>query len=98
MGTARIVRFDSSERDALLTLLFATTVFGWAVVYDLYVVPDNASCTLLTDHHDVVHVTCRAEEDIARWVAHMESRRFPLPTEAPDETFKPQAWLRHNDE
>ena len=41
LGTADILEFTRQDLPALLTLLFATTVFGWSVGEDLYVVPDH---------------------------------------------------------
>lgn len=92
LGTAAVVAFDRSELDALITLLFSTTVFGWCVGQDLYVVPDHARQILKTDHHDVIHVSCRDGDDLARWAAEMAKRKFDLPEERPDATFKQPPW------
>jgi hypothetical protein len=56
MGSGDIVSFDRTELNRLVTLMFSTTIFGWSVGEDLYVVPDHANCILQTDHHDVIHV------------------------------------------
>ena len=56
LGTADVVRFERAELDKLVTLMFATTVFGWSVGDDLCVVPDHAGNILQTDHHNVIHV------------------------------------------
>jgi hypothetical protein len=93
VGAADIVEFPRTESGILLTLLFSTTIFGWSVAEDLYVVPDHANCILQTDHHDVIHVEFRDAEDVAPWVAGMAERGFPLPDELPDETFKRPAWM-----
>jgi hypothetical protein len=93
LGTADVVRFDRAEVDKLVTLLFSTTVFGWSVGDDLYVVPDQARCILQTDHHDVVHVSCRTSADVDEWVRQMEARGFPLPEDVPDSTFKRPEWM-----
>jgi hypothetical protein len=93
MGTASIVEFARSESSALVTLLFSTTIFGWSVGEDLYVIPDDTRYILKTDHHDAVHVEFRNSEDVQAWVAEMDKRGFPLPDELPDETFKPPTWM-----
>lgn len=94
LGTADVVQFTRPESGALITLLFSTTIFGWCVADDFYVVPNHARCILQTDHHDVIHVQFRSAEDVAPWVAEMAGRDFPLPDELPDETFKRPNWMR----
>jgi hypothetical protein len=97
LGTADVVEFSRAEFDVLLTLLFSTTIFGWSVGEDLYVVPNHGRYLLQTDHHDVVHVEFRDENDIERWVTRMAECGFPLPDELPDETFKQPSWMPQND-
>jgi len=93
IGTAEVVEFARAESGLLLTLLFSTTIFGWSVGQDLYVLPNHARYLLQTDHHDVIHVEFRNAEDVAPWVARMAERGFPLPDELPDETFKQPHWM-----
>jgi len=93
LGTAAVVQFDRSERDMLITLLFSTTVFGWSVGEDLYVVPDHAQQDIQTDHHDAVHVSFREASDVKKWVDVMAAEGFDLPDEPPDETFKRPTWM-----
>lgn len=93
LGTADIVTFDRSEFDALITLLFSTTIFGWSVGEDLYVVPDHARQVLQTDHHRVIHVSFRDSGDVGRWVSEMAQKGFALPEELPDETFRRPSWM-----
>ena len=97
LGTGAVVAFDRTEREALVTLLFSTTVFGWSVGEDLYVVPDHARQILKTDHHDVVHVSFSAGEDVKSWVSKMSQERFNLPEHPPDATFKLSAWMDGDD-
>ena len=94
LGTADAVTFERAELASLVTLLFSTTIFGFSVADDIYVVPDHARCILQTDHHDVIHVSCRDSADADRWVRQMEDRGFPLPEDIPDETFKKPEWMR----
>lgn len=77
-GTSDVVEFMRAESGALLTLLFSTTVFGWSVGEDLYVVPDHARYLLQTNHHGLVHVEFRDAGDAAVWVEALEAQGFPL--------------------
>jgi hypothetical protein len=94
LGTSEVVEFGRAEFDSLVTLIFSSTIFGWSVRDDLYVIPDHARCIMQTDHHDVVHVSFRDGEDLKRFVAGMENRGFPLPDDAPDATFKTRSWMK----
>lgn len=93
LGTADVVSFDKAESDALVTLLFSTTVFGRAVSDDLYIVPDHARYIVQTDHHNVIHASFRMAADIDVWVTQMAARGFPLPEDLLDETFKRPHWM-----
>jgi hypothetical protein len=94
LGTADIVEFSHDEFDTLITLILSTTIFGWSVGEDLYVVPDHARYILQTDHHDVIHISFRTSEEVDRWVSVMAERGFSLPDEVPDETFKRPGWMQ----
>lgn len=93
LGTAAVIAFDRSERAALVTLLFSTTIFGWSVADDLYVVPDHARQLLQTDHHDVIHVSFAADDDLRHWVSKMAEEEYDLPKELPDATFRRPDWM-----
>jgi hypothetical protein len=93
-GTADVVTFERAALDRLVTLMFSTTIFGWSVGDDLYVVPDHARYILQTDHHNVIHVSFRRSADVDEWVRHMDERGFPLPDDIPDSTFKKPEWMR----
>lgn len=97
LGTRAVVQFARDERQALVTLLFSTTVFGWSVGEDLYVVPDHARQMLRTDHHDVVHALFADPSDLEHWVSKMSEDGFDLPDEPPDETFKRPRWMGGRD-
>jgi len=94
LGTAAVVEYARDEYDSLLTLLFSTTIFGWSVSEDLYVVPNHGRHLLQTDHHGVFHVCFRTEDSLDRCVEEMERRGFPLPGEVPDATFKQPGWMK----
>ena len=93
LGTADVVIFSRDEINQLITLMFSTSIFGWSVGEDIYVVPDNTRYILQTDHHGVIHVSFRSTDDMDRFVAKMEESGFPLPEDVPDETFKRPKWL-----
>lgn len=94
LGTNAVVEFPRSEYDTLVTLLFSTTIFGWSVGEDLYVVPDHGRHLLRTDHHGVIHVSFRTEESLNVCVEEMGRRGFPLPDEVPDPTFRQPEWMK----
>jgi hypothetical protein len=93
LGTSDVVAFDRADLSALITLLFSTTIFGWSVGEDLFVVPDHARQLIQTDHHGVIHVSFRSVGDIEHWVSAMSRNGFDLPEDLPDETFKRPSWM-----
>src|SRR5262249_39732502 len=94
LGTNAVVEFSRAEHDRLVTLLFSTTIFGWSVGEDLYVVPDHGRHLLQTDHHGVIHLSFRTEASLGRSIAGMERRGFSLPTEPRDSTSKHRGWMK----
>jgi len=93
LGTNEIVEFDRSEIDELTTLLFSTTIFGWSVEEDLYIVPSHGRYIAKTDHHSVIHVSFRTQRDCDEFVAEMETYGFSLPDKPPDATFGTPKWM-----
>jgi hypothetical protein len=93
LGTADVVIFDRRDLPTLTTLLFSTTVFGWSVGEDLYVVPDHGRYVLETDHHGVIHVAFHDPREVGHWVSEMAQRGFDLPEDVPDSTFKRPSWM-----
>lgn len=97
-GGTDVVQIDRSERASLVALLFSTTVFGWSVREDLYVVPDNARQIVDVGHHGAVHVSFADPGDVNTWTAKMSEGGFPLPIEPPDATFKRPSWMVGSDD
>lgn len=93
VGTSEVLQFQYDDLNSLVSLLFVTSIFGWSVGEDLYVVPDNARYILKTDHHGVIHVEFRNEDDVDVWISKMNERGFRLPDDLPDETFKRPPWM-----
>jgi len=94
LGTTDVVELSRNETDTLVTLMFSTTIFGWSVGEDLYVVPNHARHVLKVSHHDVIHAHFRFEEDLERYVKGMDAREFALPESVPDRTFKQPSWMK----
>ena len=90
-------RVFAAEYDRLVTLLFSTTIFGWSVGEDLYVVPEHGRHLLQTDHHGVIHMSFRTEESLNHCIVEMDRRGFPLPDEVPDSTFKQPRWMKNSE-
>ena len=75
----------ATEFDRLVTLIFSGTIFGWAVIHDLYVIPDT-----LRGHHCKPTTTrwhpdasFRSGTDLERYVDDMARAGFPLPSDVP---------------
>jgi hypothetical protein len=71
LGTPDVVEFDGGEIDALITLLFSTSIFGWSVnedLYVVYVVPETGRYIAKTDHHGVIHVSFRSPAGMETFV------------------------------
>jgi|SRR5678815_4983169 len=97
LGTADVAQFSRAEFAKLTTLIFATTIFGWSVGEDLYVIPNDGRYLLQTDHHGVIHVSFAAEADLEHFVKGMEAREYVLPDDIPDATFKRPSWMKDED-
>jgi hypothetical protein len=93
LGTADVVEFARVELPQLVTLIFSTTIFGWSVGEDLYIVPNHGRFIMKTDHHAAVHVSFRNSLEAEKFVDEMNAREFPLPDDVPDETFKRPDWM-----
>lgn len=94
LGTAGVVELDRTELDALATLVFSTSIFGWSVGEDLYIVPNTGLYIAKTDHHGVIHVSFRSFEQMQNFVGVMSERDFHLPDNVPDSTFKRPEWMK----
>ena len=93
LASADVLEFDRGELDSLVTLLLSTSIFGWSVGEDLYVVPDRARTLLKVSHHEVVHVDFCDVGEVDPFVAAMADCGFDLPTTVPDATFKMPSWM-----
>ena len=87
------IRYAVAERPALTAAMFAAAAFGMSVAHDVFVVPDHGRQMVMVDHHDAVHVSFADPSGVAPFVAHMADRRFPLPDDVPDATFKRSGWM-----
>lgn len=87
LGTANIVNFNKSEINALITLIFSTTIFGWSVGEDLYIVPEHAKNIVEVNHHGVIYVSFRTEDSMRAYIKGMKKHEFHLPKEVLDDIF-----------
>ena len=96
MGTSDIVEFSRLDTDRLVTLLFASTIFGFCVDHDTFLVPNNAQFILKTSHHNVVEMAFRTEQAMTQFVAGMQTKGFILPDHLPDATFMQPEWMEND--
>lgn len=87
------VGVDAGERDVPLTMLFLQMPLGPALLVDSTVIPEDGSAILFFEHHGVVHAEFRESARLESAVGSLASAGYPLPTRAPDETFKPAGWI-----
>jgi hypothetical protein len=87
------LRFEQGEAYKIHAILFVYLAFGWCVDDDLFFFPDHGRQIVLTDHHDVIHVSCKDEDRVRKFVADMRAEGYELPTELPDETFWRPDWM-----
>ena len=92
-GFCGALAFGRDELDAVLALMFCTAAFGWYKDYDVYVVPDSRDVVLMIDHHGVVLAKFPSKQRCIAYVRALEAEEIKLPTEPPDETFKPVDWM-----
>jgi len=92
-GQVAALQYDSEEADKVQALLSAQSQYGCNVGDDVFVLPGNGDYLLQADHHEVIWVSFREERLIEPLVRHMTAGGYALPSEAPDERFKPQDWL-----
>lgn len=94
LGTADVVEFNREEADSLIALVFSTSIFGWSVNEDLYIIPDTARYIAKTDHHGVIHVAFENPDTMRAFIEFMEENDFFLPEELLDDTFKRPEWMK----
>jgi len=92
-GLRGAVRFNSTDWDELSALLFLQVTLGPSAHIDTTVIPENGSAILYYEHHEVVWVEFRDQLKLDAVVVAMHDAGYSLPTEPPDETFKPVAWM-----
>jgi len=88
------VEYSHQELEQLAGQIAMHVASGWCVIHDLFVLPDNGRSIIHTDHHDVVHIGSRDNEDMSRLTEHMATGGYALPTELLDWTFKRPGWMK----
>jgi hypothetical protein len=74
---AGALSFESTEWRDLYLVISTFFVWGWSVGEDLYIIPRNGSCMLMTSHHGELFAMCPAGEALAQFEAEMLRCEFP---------------------
>jgi hypothetical protein len=88
------VQFHRPDLAAVLAVLFVHCAFGWSTWEDVFLVPDHAKLIFGVDHHEVVWAHFAGVEGVAPFVQRMAAAGYDLPTDLPDETFRPLPWIK----
>jgi len=81
-GLRGAVGFNSTDWNALCSMLFLQNTLGPSVHVDAIVIPENASAILYFEHHGLVSTTFRDPTGLDAVIATMERAGYPLPEEA----------------
>ena len=73
---AGALSFESAEWRDLYLLISTFFVWGWSVGEDLYIIPKNGSCMLMTSHHGELFAMCPTVAALARFEAEMAKRDY----------------------
>lgn len=87
------IKFSREEIDTLAMLMFCAACFGEGVYDDVYIVPDPPDVFLMIDHHEVIWAEFASRGRCTQYVEALRRQDIELPTELPDETFKPVPWM-----
>jgi hypothetical protein len=90
--------FETTDISKLSALLFLLITLGPSVHIDTFLVPEDGNTILYFSHHDVVHIEFRNDYHLKKTTGTLETAGYPLPTEPPDETFKPVPWMVSEDD
>ena len=74
---AGALSFDSTEWRDLYLVISTFGVWGWSVGEDLYIIPRNGSCMLMTSHHGELVAMAPTEEALVRFEAEMVRCGYP---------------------
>jgi hypothetical protein len=69
--------FEASEWRDLYLVVGTFAVWGWSVGEDLYIVPRNGSCMLMTSHHGELFGTFPTAEALGTFRVEMENSGHP---------------------
>jgi hypothetical protein len=92
-GLRGAVRFNSTDWNELLAMLFLQVTLGPSARIDASVIPENGSSILFFEHREVVSAEFRDQAKLDVVAAALKEAGFPLPTKPPDATFKRPAWM-----
>ena len=69
--------FDSVEWRDLYLVISIFAVWGWSVGEDLFIIPKNGSCVLMTSHHGELFANFPSEEALEKFRDSMERAGHP---------------------
>jgi hypothetical protein len=97
MGTSDVVQFSRAEEVELVTLIFATTIFGGRSATTC---TSFGSCEVHRSDGPSRRHPCLLSvgAELETGFAGMEMREYFLPDDIPDATFKRPSWLKRADE
>ena len=82
----------SSQDPRLEAFLSLQLIMGTSLISDAVVLPSHGHHLWFFEHHDVVWAEFSDEETLATHIASLRAAGYELPSEPPDDTFKPQGW------
>jgi len=71
------ISFVGREWRDMYLLISTFFVWGWSVGEDLYIIPENVSCVLMTSHHGELFAMFPGTEALAQFQAAMASSGHP---------------------
>ena len=74
---AGALSFEATEWRDLYLVISTFFVWGWSVGEDLYIIPKNGSCMLMTSHHGELFAMCPTVDALTRFEAEMAQRDHP---------------------
>ncbi|MGO9953965.1 MAG: hypothetical protein ACLPN1_17375 [Dissulfurispiraceae bacterium] len=90
--------FATTDISRLSALLFLQITLGPSVHIDTYLVPEDGNTILYFSHHDVVHIAFRNNYCLNKTIETLVAAGYQLPTDPPDDTFKPVPWMISEDD
>ena len=78
------LRFRAAERRDIWALVLAYYVCGWGVGEDLYMIPEEAGCFLMTSHHGQLYGHFPSQAAMDAFASAMANAGWAEPNDRPD--------------